>query len=105
MENAPRIACLADDSPKAQAAYDELAQHYEFLDIAGKRTKPDANLGPRDSGFMLQVLHKYMHRNIPVYGMNCGSVGFLLNTYHAENLHERIANARRAALPPPGVYA
>ncbi len=105
MEHVPRIACLPDDSPKAQAAYTELSKRYEFLDIAGKRTKPDVIVALGGDGFMLQVLHKYMHRNIPVYGMNCGSVGFLLNTYHAENLHERIANARRATLHPLVMYA
>ena len=36
-----RIACLADDSAKAQAAYAELKARYGFIDIAGKRTKPD----------------------------------------------------------------
>ncbi|MFZ4541453.1 MAG: NAD kinase [Rickettsiales bacterium] len=105
MENAPRIACLADDSPKAQAAYTELSKAYSFLDIAGKRTKPDVIVALGGDGFMLQVLHKYMHRNIPVYGMNCGSVGFLLNSYHLMGLHERIANARRAALHPLVMYA
>ena len=105
METPPRIACLADDSPKAQAAFAQLSKRYDFLDIAGKRTKPDVIVALGGDGFMLQVLHKYMHRGIPVYGMNCGSVGFLLNTYHAEQLHERITNARRATLHPLVMYA
>lgn len=100
MDLYPRIACLADQSPKAQAAYQELAAHYDFIDISGKRTKPDVIVALGGDGFMLQVLHKYMHRGIPVYGMNCGSVGFLLNNYHAGNLVERIANARRSVLHP-----
>ncbi len=95
-----RIACLADTSPKAQAAFAELSAKYSFLDIAGKRTKPDVIVALGGDGFMLQVLHKYMHRNIPVYGMNCGSVGFLLNTYSSNLLHERIAVARRSFLHP-----
>ena len=105
MEHVTRIACLADDSPKAQAAYAELAKSYEFLDISGKRTKPDVIVALGGDGFMLQVLHKYMHRNIPVYGMNCGSVGFLLNTYYAAHLMERIANARRSVLHPLVMFA
>jgi NAD+ kinase len=100
METPIRIACLADDSPKAQAAVAELSQRYDFIDITGKRTKPDVIVALGGDGFMLQVLHKYMHRNIPVYGMNCGSVGFLLNSYNAANLLERIAVARRAILHP-----
>lgn len=104
MELPERIACLADDSPKAQAAYAELAAHYDFIDIAGKRTKPDVIVALGGDGFMLQVLHRYMHRNIPVYGMNCGSVGFLLNSYHVPSLPERIALARRAILHPLVMY-
>lgn len=104
MEAPLRIACLADDSPKAQAAYAELAALYEFIDIAGKRTKPDVIIALGGDGFMLQVLHKYMHRGIAVYGMNCGSVGFLLNNYNTQNLHERLASARRAILHPLVMY-
>lgn len=104
METITRIACLADESPKAQAAYAQLAKSHHFLDIAGKRTKPDVIVALGGDGFMLQVLHKYMHRNIPVYGMNCGSVGFLLNSYHSDYLIERIAAARRATLHPLVMY-
>lgn len=105
MENTMRIACLADDSVKAQTAFAELSKHYDFLDISGKRTKPDVIVALGGDGFMLQVLHKYMHRNIPVYGMNCGSVGFLLNSYNVANLEERIKSARRATLHPLVMYA
>lgn len=105
MQIPQRIACLADDSPKAQAAYRELAARYDFIDIAGKRTKPDVIVALGGDGFMLQVLHRYMHRNIPVYGMNCGSVGFLLNNYSPTGLVERIAEARSAILHPLMMYA
>jgi NAD+ kinase len=104
MEPTQRIACLADDAPKAQAAFAELSARYDFIDIAGKRTKPDVIIALGGDGFMLQVLHKYMHRGIPVYGMNCGSVGFLMNSYHADNLLERIAVARRSTLHPLAMY-
>lgn len=104
MQSTQRIACLADDSPKAQAAYAELAAKYPFIDISGKRTKPDVIVALGGDGFMLQVLHKYMHRNIPIYGMNCGSVGFLLNSYHASDLYERIASARCSTLHPLVMY-
>lgn len=105
MNHEMRIACLSDNTPKAQAAYSELCTKYSFIDIAGKRTKPDVIVALGGDGFMLQVLHRYMHRNIPVYGMNCGTVGFLLNSFHADNLLERIQNARRATLHPLVMYA
>lgn len=104
MESTQRIACLADDSPKAQAAFKELSSRYQFIDISGKRTKPDVIVALGGDGFMLQVLHKYMHRNIPVYGMNCGSVGFLMNSFHLDDLVERINTARRATLHPLVMY-
>ncbi len=99
------MACLADDSPKAQEAFRQLSAKYNFLDIAGKRTKPDVIVALGGDGFMLQVLHRYMHRNIPVYGMNCGTVGFLLNSFHTDDLVERIQRARPSALHPLKMYA
>jgi NAD+ kinase len=105
MNGSMRIACMADDTPKAQAAFKELAARYDLLDITGKRTKPDVIVVLGGDGFMLQVLHKYMHRNIPVYGMNCGSVGFLMNNYSPENLLDRVQVARRAVLHPLVMYA
>jgi len=100
-----RMALLADDSEKAQAARHELSSRYEFLDIAGKRTKPDVLVVLGGDGFMLSVLHKYMHRGVPVYGMNCGSVGFLLNNYNPDYLEERVAVARRTHIHPLVMYA
>ena len=44
-------------------------------------------------GFMLQTQHEYMNSGIPVYGMNKGSVGFLMNKYGENNLEERIQKA------------
>ena len=105
MSELERIALVADDTPKAQAAAKELSAKYSFLNIAGKRSKPDAMVVLGGDGFMLQVLHKYMHRGIPVYGMNTGSVGFLLNSYNPENLPQRMQEARRAQLHPLMMYA
>lgn len=51
-------------------------------------------------GFMLETLHKVLRRNIPVYGMNCGSVGFLMNPYHEQDLPERLLRAQAAGLHP-----
>jgi NAD+ kinase len=51
-------------------------------------------------GFMLETLHRVLGRSLPVYGMNCGSVGFLMNAYAEEGLPERIAQAQEAVLNP-----
>lgn len=51
-------------------------------------------------GFMLETLHRLLPQPRPVYGMNCGSVGFLMNTYGEEDLPGRIARAQEATLHP-----
>ncbi|MFO1129493.1 MAG: NAD kinase [Rhodospirillales bacterium] len=51
-------------------------------------------------GFMLETLHRYMRRNVPIYGMNRGSVGFLMNIYNEERLFERLAEAEEYKLKP-----
>ncbi len=51
-------------------------------------------------GLMLETQHRLLGRNLPVYGMNCGSVGFLMNDYREENLPERLAAAQAATLHP-----
>jgi NAD+ kinase len=99
-----RIACIADSSAKAQAAYAELAPLYPFVPI-GKREKPDVIIVLGGDGFMLQAMHQYMARNIPFYGMNCGTVGFLLNQYKPERLLDRIRYAKPSILHPLRMFA
>ncbi|MAR55785.1 MAG: NAD kinase [Rickettsiales bacterium] len=99
-----KIACIADDSKKAQTAYEALAKQMEFVDLKKKRGKADVIVCLGGDGFILETLHKYMHRHIPVYGMNCGTVGFLLNEFRTDNLIERIVNARPSTLYPLSMY-
>jgi NAD+ kinase len=49
---------------------------------------------------MLEILHQMMSRDVPVYGMNRGSVGFLMNEYHDGDLVERIEHAEETVLSP-----
>ncbi len=51
-------------------------------------------------GFMLETLHRNLGRDLPVYGMNCGSVGFLMNEYNEEDLPARLVRAQAAELHP-----
>ncbi|NKC30955.1 NAD kinase [Roseomonas sp. BU-1] len=51
-------------------------------------------------GLMLETQHKLLGRNLPVYGMNCGSVGFLMNEFRADGLADRLALAQEAILHP-----
>ena len=105
-----QIACIADDTRVAQAAYREIASDYTIVDVTKKRRTEEGSgadvivvLG--GDGFMLQVMHQYMARNIPFYGMNCGTVGFLMNSYSPRRLAERISDARGHILHPLRMYA
>ena len=51
-------------------------------------------------GFMLQTLHAFTTLGKPIYGMNLGSVGFLMNEYRQDNLLERLQAAERARIHP-----
>jgi len=51
-------------------------------------------------GFMLQTLHRFIGKEKPIYGMNQGTVGFLMNEYRQAELPERLAAAERAVIHP-----
>ena len=51
-------------------------------------------------GFMLQTLHSFTGKGKPIYGMNKGTVGFLMNEYHADDLIERLTAAEKAVIHP-----
>lgn len=56
-------------------------------------------------GFMLQTLHAFLDRNRPIYGMNFGSIGFLMNEFGEERLHERLDAAESAKIHPLRMHA
>ncbi len=56
-------------------------------------------------GFMLQTLHETQASSLPVYGMNRGTVGFLMNGYAAEDLPARLAAAEEAVINPLRMHA
>ena len=56
-------------------------------------------------GFMLETIHRVLPLHIPVYGMNCGSVGFLMNTFSEDDLPDRLARAQAAVLHPLRMHA
>jgi len=56
-------------------------------------------------GFMLETIHRVLRLRVPVYGMNCGSVGFLMNTFSEDDLPDRLAHAQEAVLYPLRMHA
>ena len=90
------IAFLASDTPAAEAARTRLAGRYG--DAAPAQAAVIVALG--GDGFMLQTLHGAQGAGTPVYGMNRGTVGFLMNDYEEEALPERLAAAEEAIINP-----
>ena len=89
-QEAPRIAFVASDAEPAQQALQELRQHYGT--IATDDATVIIPLG--GDGFMLETLHRFAGRDVPIFGMHRGSIGFLMNSYRVEGLVERIATAQ-----------
>ncbi|HEY3799962.1 MAG TPA: NAD kinase [Caulobacteraceae bacterium] len=96
MADRPSLAFLAGDRPEAQAARTALAERYGEV----PETEADVLVALGGDGFMLEVLHHTIATHKPVYGMNRGSVGFLMNDYAEEGLLARIAAAEKAEIHP-----
>ncbi|RKF16571.1 NAD kinase [Roseovarius spongiae] len=91
-----RIAFVASDAPTAQIARAALASR--FGDAPEKEADVIVALG--GDGFMLHTLHRTQGLNAPVYGMNRGTVGFLMNDYSESDLPERLAAAEEEVIHP-----
>jgi NAD+ kinase len=87
---------VAAAAPDAQAALDLMRERYS--DVGAEKADIVVALG--GDGFMLQTLHNFLSRKKPIYGMNLGSVGFLMNEFREEDLDKRLDAAERAQLHP-----
>jgi NAD+ kinase len=90
------IAFLSSGTPEADAALVRLEARYG--NVAPEQSDVIVALG--GDGLMLQVLHRFMGSGKPIFGMNRGSVGFLMNDFRVENLMERIKDAERSIIHP-----
>ena len=91
-----KIAFVAADDAEALAAQVALSARYGNADSDAAQTI--VALG--GDGFMLQTLHDHIGREAAIYGMNRGSVGFLMNGYDEDDLPDRLARARPVKLHP-----
>ncbi|WP_419827637.1 NAD kinase [Sphingomonas sp.] len=96
--DASRLALAASPTPQAQAAAAELCRRYEFVGL--QEAELIVALG--GDGFMLQTLHAMLDRHAirPVFGMNLGTVGFLMNEWKLDALDHRLARARAFTVAP-----
>jgi len=91
-----RVAFHAAATVEATSAQARLADRYG--DCPVEDAAVIVALG--GDGAMLETQHRFLGRNLPVYGMNRGSVGFLMNPYREDALHERLRAAQAASLQP-----
>ena len=91
-----RIAFLASEAPDARRALKKLEKLYGHASAEAA----DVVVALGGDGLMLQALHTFMETGVPIYGMNRGSVGFLMNEFSEKNLPERLAAAELTTIRP-----
>lgn len=96
-----KIAFVASDVSEARDALQRLSGLYGNVAPA----EADAIVALGGDGLMLQTLHRFLNDRIPIYGMNRGSVGFLMNEYQEEHLRERLAHAEVSRVHPLSMVA
>lgn len=91
-----KIAFVASNVEIAQAALTVLSARYGA--VAPANADMIVVLG--GDGFMLHSMHEMQHLSVPMYGMNRGTVGFLMNAYDEEALDERLKAAEEEVINP-----
>ncbi|MDJ0826021.1 MAG: NAD kinase [Rhodobacter sp.] len=96
MAETRKIAFAASEVEIAQEALAELSAAYGSV----PEVEAEVIVALGGDGFMLQTLHSTERLDTPVYGMNCGTIGFLMNEYGADALLERLAAAEETVIHP-----
>ena len=91
-----KIAFVASNAPDAQSAAIKLRHIYGNASTG----EADVIIALGGDGLMLQTLHRFINSSKPIYGMHCGSIGFLMNEYNEENLIERLLVAEKNIIHP-----
>jgi len=97
----PKIAFLASPVPSAQKALKLFSQAHGTVDPA----KADVIVALGGDGFMLETLHRTQDLAAPVYGMNRGTVGFLMNEFGEDGLRARLDAAEEEIINPLAMTA
>jgi NAD+ kinase len=91
-----KIAIVHGESAKSHEIASSIEKVYTKVDPA----EADLIVVIGGDGQLLHALHKYMHLNIPFYGINAGSIGFLMNNFHIEDFLKNLGNSKAATLYP-----
>ncbi|GEO16245.1 NAD kinase [Microvirga aerophila] len=90
------VAFVASSTPDAQSARQALVNRYRSVEPEDA----DVIVALGGDGLMLQTLHRFMSGSKPIYGMNKGTVGFLMNDFKEDDLFERLETAERSVAHP-----
>jgi NAD+ kinase len=96
-----RIAFVASPTPAARRALKSLGAQYGCSPVEDA----DVVVALGGDGLMLQTLHRLLGRGTPIYGMNRGSVGFLMNEFQEDDLTARLQAAERSVIHPLAMRA
>jgi NAD+ kinase len=91
-----KISFIASNTPQAEAALRQLRRRYDDVGLENA----DVIIALGGDGFMLSVLHETRDLKRPIYGMNQGTVGFLMNSFSLDDLVERLRAAELAVVHP-----
>ncbi|WP_264047165.1 NAD kinase [Methylobacterium flocculans] len=91
-----RLAFVASPTEDARQAAATLMRHYDHV----PPDEADVVVALGGDGLMLQTLHRFMHAGTPIYGMNRGTVGFLMNEFREDGLIERLESTKRSIIHP-----
>lgn len=99
--SASKFAFFSSEKKKAAETAAKLRNAYGDTPVEDA----DIIIAVGGDGFMLETLRACMTQNKPIYGVNCGTVGFLMNTFDLEGLAERTADAEAAVIHPLAMTA
>ena len=98
MSRFPKLALLASPGEPARKAEKQLREIHEFVPIE----EANAVIALGGDGFLLQLLHRLLEqrRDLPAYGMNLGTIGFLMNNWNPDDLLNRLERAKSITVMP-----
>jgi len=96
-----RVCFVTNGTPEADAAAAQLRARYGEYPVE----TADVLVALGGDGLMLQTLHRVMGVGVPVYGMNFGSVGFMMNIFSEHNLLDRLEAVQRTRIYPLSMHA
>lgn len=98
MTHGLRRALVASSTTPARIAAEELERTYDWVPVE----QADMIVALGGDGFLLQELHAMLGRRriVPIFGMNLGTIGFLMNDWRLDGLDERLARAKPFKVSP-----